>query len=367
MRGSVQSGGLAPPLWGRGPAAGPCRASHAGRSRESRASPPQRGATSELLASSFSTASPATAGMLGCSPRTGSRTTGTCLRPISSGTDHRRTSLPGRSTRTSTRSSRLSGRSRPTGSGTRSGAGSPSSSPRGGRSWCGDSSCSTLRSTYPAQVALFAAENARAERTYVSFDEAVERRYDESQLHGAPRSARGGGAPRPPRARRRRPLALPLLPGRRRGCLRRDGLRAAAVRRRARADAPRARVAELPPLRPPARRAPRRSRQPAHRGDGERRSHRALGRARRDRGRDHRAFSASEPIAGAGESRGRPTGEGARRAEAGSEGVRPRACQTQCSSAMASASSRIATPSSASSRVIVSGGTTMTTFQWVIR
>jgi lipase len=40
----------------------------------------------------------------------------------------------------------------------------------------------------PAHVALFAAENARAERTYVSFEEAVERRYDESQLHGAPRA-----------------------------------------------------------------------------------------------------------------------------------------------------------------------------------
>jgi lipase len=39
----------------------------------------------------------------------------------------------------------------------------------------------------PGQVALFAAENARAERAYVSFDEAVERRFDESQLHGAAR------------------------------------------------------------------------------------------------------------------------------------------------------------------------------------
>ncbi len=38
-----------------------------------------------------------------------------------------------------------------------------------------------------------------------------------------------------------------------------------------------------------------------------------------------------------------------------------------CSSAMASTSSRIAIPSSTSSRVIVSGGTTMITFQCVIR
>lgn len=39
----------------------------------------------------------------------------------------------------------------------------------------------------PGQVALYAAENARVENTYVSFDELVERRYDESQLHLAPR------------------------------------------------------------------------------------------------------------------------------------------------------------------------------------
>jgi lipase len=35
-------------------------------------------------------------------------------------------------------------------------------------------------------VALFAAENARRERAYASFDDAIERRYEESQLHGAP-------------------------------------------------------------------------------------------------------------------------------------------------------------------------------------
>lgn len=36
-------------------------------------------------------------------------------------------------------------------------------------------------------VALFAAENARKERAYVSFDEGIDRRYDESQLSRAPR------------------------------------------------------------------------------------------------------------------------------------------------------------------------------------
>jgi lipase len=39
----------------------------------------------------------------------------------------------------------------------------------------------------PGHVALAAAENARQEKTYVSFDELIDRRYDESQLHLAPR------------------------------------------------------------------------------------------------------------------------------------------------------------------------------------
>jgi len=37
------------------------------------------------------------------------------------------------------------------------------------------------------QVALFAAENARKDRAYVSFEEGIDRRYDESQLSRAPR------------------------------------------------------------------------------------------------------------------------------------------------------------------------------------
>jgi lipase len=41
--------------------------------------------------------------------------------------------------------------------------------------------------TLPPHVALFAAENARSERAYRSFEEAVERRYEESALAGAPR------------------------------------------------------------------------------------------------------------------------------------------------------------------------------------
>jgi lipase len=39
----------------------------------------------------------------------------------------------------------------------------------------------------PGHVALAAAENARVEKAYVSFDELIERRYDESQLQRAPR------------------------------------------------------------------------------------------------------------------------------------------------------------------------------------
>jgi lipase len=39
----------------------------------------------------------------------------------------------------------------------------------------------------PGHVALAAAESARVEKAYVSFDELIERRYEESQLHFAPR------------------------------------------------------------------------------------------------------------------------------------------------------------------------------------
>jgi lipase len=39
----------------------------------------------------------------------------------------------------------------------------------------------------PPHLALLAAENARRERTYVSFEEGIEQRYVESQLHRAPR------------------------------------------------------------------------------------------------------------------------------------------------------------------------------------
>jgi lipase len=44
----------------------------------------------------------------------------------------------------------------------------------------------------PPHVALLAAENGRKERSYTSFDEAVDRRYEESQLHRAPRDLVAG-------------------------------------------------------------------------------------------------------------------------------------------------------------------------------
>ena len=39
----------------------------------------------------------------------------------------------------------------------------------------------------PPQIALWAAENARPERRYATFEEGIERRFEESQLHRAPR------------------------------------------------------------------------------------------------------------------------------------------------------------------------------------
>ena len=41
----------------------------------------------------------------------------------------------------------------------------------------------------PPQVALFAAENTRAERAYTSFAEGIDRRYEESSLHSTERAA----------------------------------------------------------------------------------------------------------------------------------------------------------------------------------
>ena len=71
-------------------------------------------------------------------------------------------------------------------------------------------------------IALHVAEQARGDRSYASFDEGVERRFEESALQRAPRELVADGSRRIPRRRRRRPLALPLQPGRRGRVVRRD-------------------------------------------------------------------------------------------------------------------------------------------------
>ena len=49
------------------------------------------------------------------------------------------------------------------------------------------SSCSIRRSAFPPQSGLLGAENARRDRSYASFDEGIDRRYEESVLTTAPR------------------------------------------------------------------------------------------------------------------------------------------------------------------------------------
>ena len=163
-----------------------------------------------------------------------------------------------------------------------------------------------------------------------------------------PRAARArrGGAPRATSSRTTDGVALPLH------ARRRSSPRTARWPRRRRRSTT-VRVPTLlvlgerllPAVRPPARRAPRRARRPARGGHRARAGTRCSGtRSRRRRRRSPRSSPAARPDA----TRGASARRSARR--------RSRAT-----------SSRIATPSSASSRVIVSGGTTMTTFQCVIR
>ena len=49
------------------------------------------------------------------------------------------------------------------------------------------SSCSIPRSGFPRTSACSRAENARRDRSYVSFEEGIDRRYEESVLTTAPR------------------------------------------------------------------------------------------------------------------------------------------------------------------------------------
>ena len=93
----------------------------------------------------------------------------------------------------------------------------------------------------PPQLGIAAAENARRDRSYVSFEEGIDRRYEESVLTTAPRELVAAELARPSAARRRRPVPVPLLPERRRRRVRRDDAAAAAVRGRSDPDAARAR------------------------------------------------------------------------------------------------------------------------------
>ena len=135
----------------------------------------------------------------------------------------------------------------------------------------------------PPHVALWAAENARAERRYASFDDAVERRFDESQLHDAPRALvedelRGHLVEDDAGWRYRyAQAAVVAAHGGARGARPR-------LRRDPRADPRRPRRRLVPPVRPARRGAPGRARRPARGRDGAGRAHRALGRARRDDG-----------------------------------------------------------------------------------
>ena len=129
----------------------------------------------------------------------------------------------------------------------------------------------------PPQLGIAAAENARRDRSYVSFEEGIDRRYEESVLTTAPRELVAGE------------LAVHLLPdddGRFRYRYCQSAVVAAygemtrqppAFEQRPDSDAARARRDLVHPLRPPARRARRRPRRPAPGGAHRRRAHGACG------------------------------------------------------------------------------------------
>ena len=154
------------------------------------------------------------------------RRTATCSRRTCSARLLARTSRPWEHRRAPRRRSleRASAPSRQSGSATRSAAASPSSSPAREPELVERLVLLDPAILIDPAIALFAAENGRARRVVRSFEEAIERRYDESELHARAAGARRGRASRPPRRRRRRPLALPLQPGSRRRGLRRDGV-----------------------------------------------------------------------------------------------------------------------------------------------
>ena len=143
------------------------------------------GAARPPRASSACTASRATGGTSRSWPRRSPAST--CSRPTCSGTAPRRTSRRGTSRRTSRRSWRRSG-PQPRDSG-RALVRRPARvrARRARAELVPTARPARPRDPPPPAVALFAAENARRERAYVSFEEGIDRRYEESQLHGAPR------------------------------------------------------------------------------------------------------------------------------------------------------------------------------------
>ena len=297
--------------------------------------------------SSVSTVSRATGVARPSSRADGSAATA-CSLPICSVTDRPRTSRPGASTEHVGRSSRApSARSRPSGSATRSVGGSPSRSPPGTPTLVERLVLLDPAILIDPAVALLVAEDGRRDRSYASFEEGLERRFGESVLHAAPRelveadlaassspttpTVAGATATArlrssPPTARWRAAAAVHAT-SRSRRCSYWDASSYVTVR-------------------PPARRASRGARRHARGRPCPRRPHGALGRTRGDRRGDRRVSAhLTSSVRGAPEP----------------------SSQTTYSSAIESTSSRTATPSSASSRVTVRGGTTMITFQCVIR
>ena len=193
----------------------------------------------------------------------------------------------------------------------------------------------------PPEIALAAAENARQNRAYVSFDEGIDRRYDESQLRSAPRELL------------EEELAGHLVWSD-------DGFRYRYCH-----SAVIAAYGEMASLPPPSRACEYR-----------RSSSSAPPRTSRTTtsstptGRRSETFSkwsrstVGTPSSGTRSRRRQPSSA---RFSSHDVSARARGDQTTYSSAIARTSSRTAIPSSTSSRVTVKGGTTMTTFQCVMR
>ena len=138
--------------------------------------------------SSASTASPPGAGTSNRSRPASHRRTA-CSRPTCAGTATRAGSPRGGSATTWSTSRRRSAEtSRASGSGTRSAAGSRSSGRRRDQAPSTGSSSSTRRSWSRRPSRSGRRRHARVERRYPSFEEAIDRRYEESQLHRAPRA-----------------------------------------------------------------------------------------------------------------------------------------------------------------------------------